>query len=93
MTDDSTTFRATLVPGRNSIGLSGDGGARIHFDIPDTDMAEALRLLLWRDRVMVVTVRPEEAGLDALVNIEDDECTGGGSGRTRKHRSTQRLHI
>lgn len=93
MSDDSTTFRASLPPIMSAIRAGGDGGVRIQLDIPDTDMAEALRLLLWRDKVMVVTVRPDDAGPNVLVNIEDDECTGGGSGRTRKHRSTQRLHI
>lgn len=72
MGDDSATFRATLVPGRNAIGLAGEGGARIHLDVPDSDMAEALRLLLWRDRVMVVTVRPDDAGPNTLMDLDDE---------------------
>lgn len=60
MSDDSTTFRASLPPIMSAIRAGGDGGVRIQLDIPDTDMAEVLRLLLWRDRVLLVTVRPEE---------------------------------
>jgi len=60
MSDESTTFRASLPAIMSAIRAGGDGGVRIQLDIPDSDMAEALRLLLWRDRVMVVTVRPDE---------------------------------
>ena len=43
----------------SAIKVSGDGGARIQFDVPDSDLAEALKLLLWRERVLVMTVEPE----------------------------------
>ena len=39
--------------------MSGDGGLRIQFDVPESDEAEALRLLLWREKVLIVTVGPE----------------------------------
>ena len=56
----SVSFRATLAPIASAIKLSAsDGGARIQIDVPDSDMAEALRLIAWRDCVLRVTVEPE----------------------------------
>jgi hypothetical protein len=58
---DTATFRATLPPIMSSIRISGDGGMRVMFDVPESDMAEALKLVMWKQRVLVVTVGPEEA--------------------------------
>jgi len=44
------------------VKVSGDGGLRIQLDVPECDEADALRLLLWRERVLVVTVEPEGDG-------------------------------
>lgn len=55
----SVTFRASIPPILSWLKLSGDGGARIQFDIPDTDLAEVLRVLLWRDRILIVNIIPE----------------------------------
>jgi len=30
------------------------------FDIPETEMGEAMKLLLWREQVLRITVAPEE---------------------------------
>jgi len=56
------TFRATLPPILSAVKVSGDGGLRIQLDVPECDEADALRLLLWRERVLVVTVEPENDG-------------------------------
>lgn len=56
---DKAVFRASLPMILSAIKVSGDGGARIQFDVPDSDLAEALKLLLWRERVLVMTVEPE----------------------------------
>ena len=32
---------------------------RVQFDIPESDMGEAVKLLLWKERVLRVTVEPE----------------------------------
>lgn len=55
----SATFLATIPPILSALKVSGDGGARIQFDVSDTDLAEALRILLWRDQVLEITVRPQ----------------------------------
>ena len=56
---DSATFRATLPPILSAIRMAGDGGMRIMVDIPETDMPEALKLLMWKGRVLRMTVGPE----------------------------------
>ena len=57
---DSASFIATLPPFLSAIRISGDGGCRIMFDIPETEMGEAMKLLLWREQVLRITVAPEE---------------------------------
>jgi len=44
----------------SAIRVDGSGGGmRIQFDVPESEMAEAIKLLAWRQCVLVVTVRPE----------------------------------
>lgn len=62
MGKESATFEATLPPILSAVKVSGDGGLRIQLDVPQTDEADALRLLLWRERVLRVTVEPVDDG-------------------------------
>jgi len=32
------------------------------FDIPETEMGEAIKLLMWREQVLRITVEPEQDG-------------------------------
>ena len=57
---DTATFRATLPPIMSAMRVSGDGGMRVMFDIAESDMPEALKLIMWKQQVLVVTVGPEE---------------------------------
>jgi hypothetical protein len=57
---DTATFRATFPPILSAIRMAGDGGMRVMFDIPESDLGEATKLLLWRQQVLRVTVGPEE---------------------------------
>ena len=58
MTDLSrATFRASLPPIMSAIKAGGDG-MRVQFDIPESDMAEAVKLLQWRGVVLKITVEP-----------------------------------
>lgn len=59
MGDEQAQFRASLPSILSAIKVSGDGGLRLQLDVPDSDMAEALRLLLWRECVLIVTVKPD----------------------------------
>ena len=59
---ESATFRASFPPILSAIRMAGDGGMRVMFDIPETDMPEALKLLMWKGSVLTVTVGPEQEG-------------------------------
>lgn len=54
------SFRATLPPILSAIRFSGDGGMRVQLDIPESDLGEATKLLLWKGAVLRVTVGPEK---------------------------------
>jgi len=58
---ESATFRAAFPSIQSAIKVYGDKqGMRVQLDIPESDMSAALSLLLWRERVLEVTVRPAD---------------------------------
>lgn len=58
---ESARFRAAFPAIMTAIKICGDGtGMRIQLDVPESEMPEALKLLAWRERVLVVEVRPED---------------------------------
>jgi len=63
--DDSATFLATIPSILSAIRMAGDGGMRIQLDIAESEMAEALKLLMWRQQVLRVTVEPSVDGQQA----------------------------
>ena len=57
---DSATFLASLPDIQSAIRISGHrNGMRITLEIPQSEMAEAVKLLMWRQRVLRVTIEPE----------------------------------
>ena len=60
MPDNTATFCATFPPILSAIRMAGDGGMRVMFDIAESDMPEALNLLMWKGQVLSVTVGPEQ---------------------------------
>ena len=61
MTDDSATFLASLPDIQSAIRISGHrNGMRITLEIPQSEMAEAVKLQLWQERVLRVTIEPED---------------------------------
>lgn len=52
------TFKASVPPISGWIRVGGDGGSRVVLDVPDTSLADVLALILWRDELLEVTVRP-----------------------------------
>lgn len=60
--NESATFLATFPSILSAIRVAGDGGMRVQFDIPESEMGEALKMLLWREQVLRVTVEPEDDG-------------------------------
>ena len=59
MPDEAASFLATFPPILSALRMAGDGGMRIQLDIPESEMGEAAKLLLWRQMVLRVTVEPE----------------------------------
>ena len=60
MSDLTATFRASVPPIMSGIKTGGDG-MRVQFDIPESDMGEAVKLLAMRGMVLRVTVTVENA--------------------------------
>lgn len=60
--NESATFLATFPSILSAIRMAGDGGMRVQLDIPESEMGEALKVLMWRECVLQVTVKPEDAG-------------------------------
>ena len=58
---DKATFRASIPPIMSGIKAGGDG-MRVQFDIPESDMAEAVKLLLMRGKLLLLTVEVEGDG-------------------------------
>ena len=54
---DKATFRASIPPIMSGIKTGGDG-MRVQFDIPESDMGEAVKLLVMRGKVLTLTVEP-----------------------------------
>lgn len=53
---DPINFAAYLPERQSAIAIHGREGARVTFDIPETDIAAAARLLFFRDKPLKVTV-------------------------------------
>ena len=55
------TFLCSFPPVQGAIRISGNGdGLRLQLDVPETEVASAIRLLMLRDSVFRVTVEAEE---------------------------------
>ena len=60
---DRAEFLASFPPIQSAIKVYGDKqGMRIQLDIPESEMAEAVSILQWRERVLRVTIEPEDGG-------------------------------
>lgn len=70
---NKATFRASIPPIMSGIKTGGDG-MRFQLDVPESDMAEAVKLLTMRGKVLQVTIEP--------VTLRNDEAekipTGNG---------------
>ena len=55
----SATFLASLPAIQSAIRI-GQDGARIQLDIPETELSKILPLMMWRDRVLKITIEPQE---------------------------------
>ena len=60
---EQATFLAAFPCIQSAIKVDGGGnGMRIQLDVPESEMGEAVKLLMWREVVLRVTVGPEDGG-------------------------------
>jgi len=55
---DAITFEAVIPSNMSALRIHGESGMRITLDVDETNLPEALKLVLWRERVLRVTVEP-----------------------------------
>ena len=58
---ESVTFLASFPPIQSAIKV-GQDGARVQFDIPETELPAIVRLMLMRGRVLKITIEAEDNG-------------------------------
>lgn len=56
---DTATFLGTIAPIMSGI-RTGNDGMRVQFDIPETEMGEAVQLLIMRGKLLRITVEVVE---------------------------------
>lgn len=57
--NDKASFKAAFPVIQSAIKVRGDcGGMRVQLDIPESEMAEAVKMLAWRMMVLKVTIEP-----------------------------------
>lgn len=54
------TFRAALSYSRDPISINGDGEIKVVFEVPASEMAEAVKLLLYRNKSFVVSIQENQ---------------------------------
>ena len=55
----SVTFLASFPQIQSAIKIGVDG-MRIQLDVPETELVNAIELLGWRDRLLKVTIEPQD---------------------------------
>ena len=83
---DKITFLASFPAIQSAIKIDGSGGMRIALDIPESEMAEAIKLTLFRQVVIRVTVEPNEQAQEP--DDQTRESGSAGNGRRTLKRST-----
>lgn len=83
---EKVSFLATFPSVMSAIKVTGDGsGMRIMLDIPETEMAEAVKLMLYRQVVLRVTVEIDEN----LKNKLNQDGKSNGQGRVSEGQKRQ----
>ena len=72
VSEKPASFLAAFPAIQSAIKIYGDlQGMRIQFDVPESEMGEAVKLLMWRERVLRLTVEPEVMNHKTLAGQED----------------------
>ena len=70
---DDVTFLASFPPIQSAIKIDGNGGARIQLDVPETEVGNFIRAMMWRGMRLKVTI-----------SVLQDETKGHGDKRENK---------
>lgn len=55
------TFLASLPPIQSALSVSGnESGGRLKLDIPESELAEAIKVMLWRGKCFRVTLELDD---------------------------------
>lgn len=80
--NEQVIFLAAFPPIQTAIKVDGSGGMRIQLDIPESEMAEAVKLMLYRQVVLKVTIeaqpkrgRAKGDDIDQILDELDDDTT------------------
>ncbi|RPJ03157.1 MAG: hypothetical protein EHM39_00010 [Chloroflexi bacterium] len=73
---EQAVFIATFPPILGAIRMAGDGGMRLQLDVPESEMGEAVKVLLWRQVALRVTIEPEKQDRSKQGHGESDRQGG-----------------
>ena len=77
MSDEPATFLAAFPAIQSAIKIYGDRqGMRLQFDVPESEMGEAVKLLMWRECILKVTIEPEARPILESVENGDNRAAG-----------------
>ena len=82
MSDEATErveFIATFPPIQSAIKIDGSGGARIQLDIPEVEIGDFIKAMMWRQKRLVITIEP-------LTEFDDETKQGAETKTTRMGR-------
>jgi len=75
-TDNKAVFLAAFPSIQSAIKVTGDKcGMRVQLDIPETELAEGIKLLMWRQQVLQVTIEPKPRQDFGVAEQENDTGT------------------
>lgn len=87
---EAITFLAAFPPIQSAIKLDGSGGARIQLDIPESEMGNFIKAMMWRGKRLRVTLEEDTENwtkLDANDEKQADERPERRTSRMGRRRS------
>jgi len=70
MSNNSVSFLASFPPIQSAIKLDGRDGARIQLDIPENEMGNFIKIMMWKGEVFRVTI--ERIKQDNLTELDNE---------------------
>jgi hypothetical protein len=61
-------FIASLPDIQTAISISGDGSTRVRFDIPESELANAVKLVMLKGKAFKVSIEPLKDDFTELIN-------------------------